>query len=336
MVAGTGGEAKRSNGTGSGPVKNPRKLLKYALHIAVLAGVVWAGMKTIDGDQFSRALHNFNWVYAPFVALLGILSMVVKSWRFATLLKEVNDVPRTVAMKAYVAGQSMTLLPGGIAARAGLLEQVGIPAEKSSPAIAMSSVSDQIGFLICGIIASFYFEPARKPVMILLAVLAVVAIVLCVEASRSWLSRLVEKLLGRFNLADRWRGFVHSMGETLSVRVVAVGLGNTLVSFALLVFALHLCMAGVGHPVPPLSLLLAFAVPTMLGRISALPGGVGVTEVGMVGVLDRVPGVSLDNAAAAVLVFRIATVLVTALVGAVIYFFSWRKVAQKGRRAVAT
>lgn len=316
-------------------MKNPKTLLKYLLHIAVLGGVIWAGMKTIDGDQFSKALHNFDWIYAPFVALLGIGSMAVKSWRFATLLKEVNEISRTVAMKAYMAGQSMTLLPGGIAARSGLLQQVGVPIEKSSPAVAMSSMTDQLGFLVCGIVASFFFEPARKPVLILLAVLAVIALVLGVEASRTWLTGLVEKLLGRFNMADKWKGFVDNMGQTMSWRVMGEGVMNTLVSFALLVFALHLCMKGVGHDVAPLTLLLAFAIPTMLGRISALPGGIGVTEVGMVGVLDRAPGVPLDHAAAAVLVFRLGTVLVTALVGALIYFFSWRKVAGRKQTAVA-
>lgn len=308
-------------------MKNPKTLLKYLLHIAVLGGVIWAGMKTIDGEQFTKALHNFDWIYAPFVALLGIGSMVVKSWRFATLLKEVNEIPRAVAMKAYIAGQSMTLLPGGIAARSGLLQQVGVPIEKSSPAVAMSSMTDQLGFLLCGIVASFYFEPARKPVMILLGVLAIVALILGIEASRTWLVKIIEKLLGRFKMADKWQGFVKNMGDTMSWRVMGEGVLNTLVSFFFLVLALHLCMKGVGHDVQPLTLLLAFAIPTMLGRISALPGGVGVTEVGMVGVLDRAPGVPLDHAAAAVLVFRLGTVLVTALAGAVIYFFAWRRVA---------
>lgn len=316
-------------------MKNPKTLLKYLLHIAVLGGVVWAGMKTIDGEQFTKALHQFDWIYAPFIALLGIGSMLVKSWRFATLLKEVNEISRSVAMKAYVAGQSMTLLPGGIAARSGLLQQVGVPVEKSSPAVAMSSMTDQLGFLLCGIVASFYFEPARKPVLILLAVLSVIALVLGVEATRMWLVQLVEKLLGRFNLADKWQGFVESMGQTISWRVMGEGVLNTLVSFAFLVFALHLCMKGVGHDVPPLTLLLAFAIPTMLGRISALPGGVGLTEVGMVGVLDRSPGVTLDQAAAAVLVFRLATVLVNALVGAILYFFGWRNVSGPRQNAVA-
>lgn len=301
-----------------------KTLLKYSLHVGVIVGVIWAAAKSIDGDQFVRALHNFDWRYAPLVGLLGLASVFIKGWRFATLLRQVVDIPRWTAIKAYVAGQSMTLLPGGIAARAGLLQQVGVPVEKSSPAITLSSVTDQLGFLLCGIVSALWFEEARKPVIILLGVLAVVAVLLGVEAVRTWLSSLVEKLLGRFKMADKWRGFVENMSATVNLRIMLIGVLNALMAFTCLVTALGLCMAGVGEPVHPLTLLLAFSVPTMLGRISALPGGFGVTEVGMVGVLDHAPGVKLDQAAAAVLVFRLGTVVFSALCSGILYFVAWK------------
>lgn len=302
-----------------------KNILKYSLHVAVILGVIWAATKTINGDDFARALHNFNWWLAPLVGLLGLASVTIKGWRFAGLLKQVCDLPTATSVKAYVAGQSMTLLPGGIAARAGLLQQVDVPVEKSSPAITLSSVTDQIGFLLCGIVASFWFEPARKPVLALIVALGILAVLLGVEAVRTWLVNLVERILGHFKLQDKWRGFVEHMTTTLSFRVIAVGVINALCAFTCLVLALGLCMAGVGEPVHPLTLLLAFAVPTMLGRISALPGGFGLTEVGMVGILDHAPGVRLDQAAAAVLVFRLGTVVFSALCGGLLYFFGWKR-----------
>jgi uncharacterized membrane protein YbhN (UPF0104 family) len=303
---------------------NGKTILKYSLHAGVILGVVWAAVKSIDGDAFSRALHDFDWRYAPFVGLLGVASVFIKAWRFAGMLRQVSDLDRWTAIKAYVAGQSMTLLPGGIAARAGLLQQVGVPLEKSSPAITLSSVTDQLGFLLCGIVAALWFEEARKPVMILLAILATVALLLGFEAVRTWLSGVIEAILGRFNFADKWRGFVEGMSKTVNTRIIALGVANTLFAFTCLVTALGLCMAGIGHSLHPLTLLLAFAVPTMLGRISALPGGFGVTEVGMVGVLDHAPGVSLNEAAAAVLVFRLGTVVFSAMCGGILYFTAWR------------
>src|SRR5215208_3412944 len=85
-----------------------------------------------------------------------------------------------------------------------------------------------------------------------------------------------------------------------------------------------LAARGAGARVPYATLLLAFTLPTMLGRISAMPGGVGVTEAGMVGILDAAPGVTVSQAAAAAVIFRVGTVLFAALLGAVVYFFGWR------------
>jgi uncharacterized protein (TIRG00374 family) len=316
--------------------KKGRTYLKYVLHAAVLAGVVWAGVKTINGDEFTKALHEFQWWALPIVCLLGMGSVLIKAWRFASLLNEVKEISRKVAMKAYVAGQAMTLLPGGIAARSGLLKQVDFKVEESSPAVALSSITDQIAFILCGIISALWFEQARKPVLVFLGILTLLGILLGIEATRTWLVKAIEWILEKFNAKDKWRGFVDGMGETMSVRVIFFGVVNSLMSFALLVTALGLCMYAVGHQVSPMVLLLAYVVPTMVGRISAMPGGVGLTEVGMVGVLDSVPNVRLDEAAAAVLVFRVGTVLFTALVGAIVYWTSWRKAAKRGEAVPAT
>lgn len=303
--------------------------MKYALHAAVLLGVVWAGVKYIDGDQFRRALHSFQWGYAPLVAALGLASLFTKAWRFATMLRQTQEIERPTVMKAYIAGQSATLLPGGIAARAGLLDQVGVNVGQSSPSIALSSITDQLGFLVCGIVSALFFEAARKPVLIFLAVLGVISLVLGFEATRTWIVRLLEKVLARFKMLDHWKEFKTSMRETLSVKIVLYGVLNALLAFSFLVLALHFCMTGMGAKVSPMTLLLAFSVPTMLGRIAALPGGFGVTEVGMVGVLDHAANVTLNQAAAAVLVFRLGTVVFTALFGGIVYLLAWPKAKQK-------
>jgi hypothetical protein len=45
----------------------------------------------------------------------------------------------------------------------------------------------------------------------------------------------------------------------------------------------------------------------------------------MVGILNHAPEVSLDQAAAAVAVFRVGTVFWSALFGALVYWFGWRR-----------
>lgn len=298
-------------------------LLKYGLHLLVIAGLIVAGVKYVNGDEFWKAIHRFNWWLAPLILALTVAYLVLKGWRFVTLIRLFSDVPRPLILRAYIAGQAPALLPGGVAARAAFLEQVGIPMQKSGAAVAMSSMSDQVVLLCGAMLSALWFESARKPVLILLAALIVLSVLLGVEASRHWLMGLVEKILGKLRLEKYWDGFCSSLKDMSSWPMLLGSVLNAVLAFSLMVAALYLALKGVNGSVSPLTLLLAFSLPALLGRISALPGGVGVTEAGMIGILDAAPGITLDQAAAAVTIFRIGTTLFGAVFGAFFYFFGW-------------
>jgi uncharacterized protein (TIRG00374 family) len=298
--------------------------LKYLFHACVLAGLVFAGMKYVNGGEMWLALRRFNWMYSPAILFLTLAYMLTKGWRFVTLLGEVEHIRRGVILRGYFAAQAATLLPGGMAARAGILEQAGVPLPTSAAAIAHSSLSDQIVLLGASMISALWFEHARKPILIFLSVLLVVSTLLGIQASRQWLLSLVEWILKKVNLLEHWKKFLDHAAQMANPTAIFMGLANAALATALMVEALHLCMKGMGATVSYPTLLLAFTLPSLMGRVSAMPGGVGVTEAGMIGVLNAAPHVSREQAAAAVLLFRIATVLFAALVGALTYFAGWK------------
>jgi uncharacterized protein (TIRG00374 family) len=319
---------ERLQGGSWGEVKF-KGFLKYGLHVMVLGGLIVAAVKYVDGESFMQAVRQFDWRYVPIICALGLASVLIKGWRFGTMVRKVAEVDRPTLLKAYVAGQSATLVPGGIAARAGLLDQVGVPASKTGAAITLSSMSDQFLFLLLTLVCAAWFEEARRPVLILIGILTVLAVLLGIQAVRVWLFRLVKAILGRFKLDVAFSRFIIATKETATPKILLYGIANTAMAFACLILALHLCLMGVGASVPLMTLLLAFSLPTMLGRISALPGGVGVTEFGMTGILNAAPGVSMGEAAAAVTIFRLATVLFTAIAGGLVYFTLWRSVPKE-------
>jgi hypothetical protein len=49
----------------------------------------------------------------------------------------------------------------------------------------------------------------------------------------------------------------------------------------------------------------------------------------MIGILDAAPGITLDQAAAAVTIFRIGTTLFAAVFGAFFYFFGWNHAVEE-------
>lgn len=71
-------------------------------------------------------------------------------------------------------------------------------------------------------------------------------------------------------------------------------------------------------------LAAAFVIPTLLGRLSPLPAGAGVTEAGMIAFMANQTAMSTNEAAAATALMRSFDVLLPALYGAVIYFTAWK------------
>lgn len=236
-------------------------------------------------------------------------------------LKPLVDYGRWAIVRAYLAGQVATLLPAGGAARAVVLKQVGVSLPKGGAAVFFASLTDQ-AILISGVLlAAIWFKEARLPALIAIAVFAAIAALLWIKPIRARLLGAAAWLMNKVHLEDKWRSFQSAFDEGITLRVVLRGLAFTAAAFTFMPLALGLSLRGLGLAVPPGTLLLAFVLPTLLGRLSSFPGGVGVTEASMVTILSAVQGVDTNLAAAAVAVFRVGTVFFAAVFGGFVYLF---------------
>ena len=300
------------------------KILKYGLHLAILAGVVYAAVKYLNGEELLNALQSFNYGYAPLILLISTSYLLLKAWRFVLLMAPFADgLPRLVTFKAYVAGQAMTLLPGGIVARAGLMKQVNIPVAESSVPIAFSSAIDQVIFIVCSLGAALWFEKARLPALILLGVITAVTILYLIPTTRQWLARTADWIATKLHAEDKWHTFLESVPKVLTWRILGPAFLLTILAFVAKIVALDLSLRGLDLNLGLPTVILGFILPTMLGRLVPVPGGVGVTEASMVGFLASTAQANVNHLAAAVAIFRVATVFFQAILGAAVYFIIW-------------
>lgn len=302
-----------------------KDILKYGLHIGVLGGVVYAGFKYLNGEEIWQALRNFNYELAPFMLLLSIAYLLLKAWRFVILMKPFDgDLPWLVTFKAYIAGQAATLLPGGVAARAGLMKQVDVPVAKSSVPVIFSSGIDQVVFIVGSLLAALWFEAARTPAFILLGVITAVAIIFIIPTTRHWLSDAANWLAQKLNAEEKWQTFLESVPKVLTWEILLYAFGLTLIAFMAKIVALDLATRGIGLNLDYPTLFLGFVLPTMMGRILPVPGGMGVTEASMVGFLATASQSSANQLTAAVAIYRISMIFFQALIGAIVYYTLWR------------
>lgn len=315
-------------------MENKSKYLQYALHIAILGGLVYAFAKYVNGQEVLKALQAFDYGLLPFMLGLVLLYFLSKAARFVLLMNPfAAELPKITTAKAYIAGQAATLLPGGIAARAGLMKQAGVPVAESSVPVAFSSAYDQLIFLGGGLIAALFFPAARLPVAIIGGVLLVAGATLLVKPTRAFFARQAERLAARFDKEDEWQRFLSALPQMLDKKIISGSLALTLIAFGAQIGTLALTLRGLALDVPLPTIFLAFIVPTMLGRLVPVPGGVGVTEGSMVTFLTGTAGTNTDTTVAAVVIFRLAVVVLPALLGAIVYYLLWNGEEEAGGRS---
>lgn len=298
--------------------------LKHLLSLVILAGVALAAKKYLHGEAVLAALASFDTALLPLLAFLPAMYLVLKGVRFVLMMRPVTQLRDSVIFRAFLAGQAATLVPGGVAARAGLLTQAGEPLGRTVAPVALSSVLDQVMFVLSAILAALAFPAARQPTAITVAVVLGLAALLLTRRVRTWLTGMAERGARRMGLSGPWNDFRESLPAVVTVPRMAQALVLTAVAFFLKIVIFAVSMDGVGHSLPYAVLFLAYILPTMLGRIAPTPGGVGLTEAGMVGLMAATSTIPLEVAAAGVAIFRVASVLYEAVLGALVYFLAWK------------
>ena len=167
-------------------------------------------------------------------------------------------------------------------------------------------------------------EEARLLTLVLVGIILALALIFLLPFSRRNLGRLAQRFAERWRLLEQWQELREAVKEVMTPRITAATMGITILALFINVVILDLSLRGIGLVIPYASLFLAYVLPTMLGRLTALPGGIGITEAGMVGYLAATAHVSPEAAAASITIFRITTILFQAILGAVVYFFAWQ------------
>lgn len=299
--------------------------LKYALHAAVVLGVGVAAVRYLDIGLILAALGQYTLSVVLLIVLIPALQLLAKAVRFWLFVRQRANVSAGVPLRAYAAGQPATLFPGGVAARIGLMRQAGVSVGISSAAVLLSSLLDQL-LSVTGLALSALLVPSVRPAaLVVLVIVAALALSALLPAVRRAAFGMIRRLAFRFGFEEGWEDFVRTAREGLSGRVLLLAFVLSALAVAGDVWLLDLCLRGVGYTLPLAALFPAYLLPTMLGKVSALPaGGIGVAEAGMIGYLVAFSSISPDEAAAAVAVFRVAAVFLQALFGALVYLFFWR------------
>jgi uncharacterized protein (TIRG00374 family) len=296
------------------------RLKKNFLLALVLGLAVYLVLAIVSGlEDLRDALSGFDFFLIPAILGLVSLSYAVRfvRWTYYLRLLKVR-VPLRANAAIFAAGLSMTISPGklGEVLKSVFIKDVaGTPVSRTAPAVVAERATDGTGMILWGLLGAlaFSFGP-----WLLLLFLALTGVGIAVLRSRR-LSLLAEKALRKLPLLDRLAphvgDFHGASNELLAFRPLVVASGISFLGWGLECAAVYLCALGVGAEEPFLVVVFVFAVSSLAGAASMLPGGIGAAEAGMAGMFTAVAGLSGGLAVALTFIVRLTTLWFATLLG---------------------
>ncbi len=285
-------------------------------------GVVVYALIALVTDVQALLEHLVAFPLAVFLGALGA-SIVNYGFRWSKWHYYLRRLGCEVAWRdsvvVFLAGLTMSITPGkvGEVLKSVLLQRShGIPVAHTAPIVIAERLTDLLGLFVIAGVGIGVFDYGRWAFV---AILALLVAGIAFLASPTWVVRALG-VVDRF--APRVRPKLDeaygSMRRLIELRPLILGTALSVLSWSMEAAAFLWILNTLGADPGPRLAAFVYAMTTILGAVSFLPGGLGVTEGSMIGAL-LLFGVFADEIAAttATYLIRLATLWFAVLLGVV-------------------
>ncbi len=258
-----------------------------------------------DFGQLGDELASFRWELFPLALALTALNYLLRFWRWQRYLARLDiEVPTGRSLAIFTAGLLGTITPAklGELLKCGLLKRsFGVPVRRSVPVVLAERVTDATGVVVLAVVAG---AGTNRWPLLAVALAGVAVIVLVVR------SPLLERFarLGEAPVAAR----------TLLETPLLVGMtALSAASWFCECLAAYVCVRGLRLDLSLGDTVVVFSLGSLAGAVSFLPGGLGVAEGSMTGLIRVLGDASRAGAVAATVLIRLATLWFAVVLGLV-------------------
>ncbi|MCX6162462.1 MAG: lysylphosphatidylglycerol synthase transmembrane domain-containing protein [Ignavibacteriae bacterium] len=300
---------------------------KILLSVAFGALVFLAFSIYADIDKLIGAFGKFDWLWFPVVLLFSLANYILRfaKWHYYIKLLKIEIRPLK-SLLIFLSAFVMSVTPGkmGEVLKSYLLkEENGTSISKSAPIVLAERLTDFISIVLLCILGAFVFGYGQVLIIIAGIVFITSALVL---SSRKFSFGLIG-MLGKVRFFSKHTDKIHTAYNSIYLMVKFRPLLNGVLisSFAWFMecvgfyIVLNVFSASSNVEVSLLVATFIYGFSTLVGAIAMLPGGLGVTEAFLTGLLI-VLKIPKDISVAASLIIRVATLWFAVFIGIVTVF----------------
>tara|TARA_B110000014_G_scaffold263492_1_gene260432 strand:+ start:1533 stop:2465 length:933 start_codon:yes stop_codon:yes gene_type:complete len=272
-----------------------------------------------DFNLVSEKISNFNIIFLPIILFLVPLSWLATFFRWHLLLKNSDiQIPIKNSFGIYISGLGLSITPGqvGELVKSHLLKkQFKIPITKSAPIILIEKFYDLVGAMVASILGIWYFENGSY---LILFGLFLLGIIFAFISSRKLFNKLI-KIVTKIKFFKNYEeNFTHSYDVLNNSRRGKIGFISSVLSICywiingLIVFCILIAL-----DITNVNFLIAtstYSLSGIIGALSFIPGGIGVTESSITG-LFSLHGVEFNTGIILGVLIRFFTLWISVFVG---------------------
>jgi uncharacterized protein (TIRG00374 family) len=314
------------------------RLIRRTLVVVALGAILYAAASIYFGlEELAKAMAGYDWLMVVVALVLSSLNYLLRFWKWelclgwlqirgregkAVLEGDAPDLTRMRSLQIYLAGLSMSITPGkvGEVLRSSLLKASdGVPFARTAPIVVADRLTDLVALVVLMLVGITDF-PEFIPYALVTMLLVIVGVVLMgTPRIFAWILDFLGRLPLIGKLARKAYGLVDSSAILLRIRPLAVLSLISVVGWGLECVGYWAILHGFAGVEASLQLcVFLWAATTLVGALSALPGGLGATE-GSLGLLvvKFASGVSQSISVASTMLIRLCTLWYGELVGGI-------------------
>lgn len=297
------------------------KIKRNLIISLIVAALIYLALSIYaDFDAVMQAFTEFGLILLPILLLLSYANYYTRflKWHYYLNILDIK-VPWKESYLIFMSGLVMSVTPGkvGELLKSYMLKQnYSEPISKTAPIVLAERLTDFISLLILGIAGAYVFDYG-KIIVIITTVFFVLFIIFIVNKSLTELTlRLFSKIKFLSKYILKFESAYNSIYALLRPKPFLYMIALSLVSWFFECLGFYLILDNFNLDFSLFWASFTYAFSTIIGSITMLPGGLGVTD-GSITYLLLLGGVMENIAVAATFIVRVVTLWFAVLVGIV-------------------
>lgn len=298
-----------------------KKIKQKILLSIALAGIIYIALSIYaDFNQVIESFKHFNWLLLPLLLVLSLLNYLSRfiKWNYYLSIIKVN-LRLWDSFSIFCSGLIMSITPGkfGELFKSYLVKQINNePISKTAPIIFAERMTDFLSLFIISLIGAYIYDYGREIILVIGAVLIIGIFIITNKAIATSIIKFISqnRLLGKYSssIDNAYRSSYKLLAIIPLFKMTLL----SILSWGFECLGYYLILDNFKVDMSLMWASFAYAFATIVGALSMLPGGLGVTE-GSLSYLVINKGYGKDIAFASTFIVRVVTLWFAVLVGVI-------------------